>query len=121
MRVVRTAFAAALLLCLGQQGTHAQSAAPAVDEANAQAGAMFRIAGMVVDAISGQPLARTQVTITPSGARDAGRVEYTDDSGKFVFEQVVAGKYVLSARRRGYVGQMYQQHESFTTAIITGP
>jgi Carboxypeptidase regulatory-like domain len=121
MRVVRTAFAAALLLCLGQQATHAQSATPAVDGANAQAGAAFRIAGVVVDAMSGQPLTRAQVAITPDAARDAGRVEYTDENGRFVFEQVAPGKHVLSARRRGYVGQMYQQHESFTTAIVTGP
>ena len=34
---------------------------------------------------------------------------------------MLPGKYVLSARHRGYIAQTYQQHESFTTAIVVGP
>jgi len=87
----------------------------------------FRIRGRVIDAITGQPLARASVALNPSNSLnnpnspDSGRVEVTDAEGVFAFAGVPPGKYVLSARRRGYIEQMYQQHESFTTAIIVGP
>ena len=87
----------------------------------------FRISGRVMDAITGQPLARASVALNPSNplnnpnSPDSGRVEVTDAEGVFAFAGVPPGKYVLSARRRGYIDQMYQQHESFTTAIIVGP
>src|SRR6266446_3111283 len=87
----------------------------------------FRIRGRVIDAITGQPLARASVALNPSNSLnnpnspDSGRVEVTDAEGVFAFAGVPPGKYVLSARRRGYFPQMYQQHESFTTAIIVGP
>jgi len=89
--------------------------------------AVFRISGMVVDAISGQPLARASVSMDVSPAAgssallESNRTAVTDTEGKFAFPGVPPGKYVLSARRRGYFPQMYQQHESFTTAIIVGP
>ena len=41
--------------------------------------------------------------------------------GSFVFTQVPAGRYVLMARRKGYVEEMFLQHEQFTTAILVGP
>ena len=87
----------------------------------------FRIKGRVIDAITGQPLARASLALNPSNSLDnpnspdSGRVEVTDAEGVFAFAGLPPGKYVLSARRRGYIEQMYQQHESFTTAIIVGP
>ena len=87
----------------------------------------FRIKGRVIDAITGQPLARASLALNPSNSLDnpnspdSGRVEVADAEGVFAFAGLPPGKYVLSARRRGYIEQMYQQHESFTTAIIVGP
>ncbi len=87
----------------------------------------FRISGKVIDAITGQPLARASVAINPSNSPDtpnppdSGRAEITDAQGFFAFANVPRGKYVLSARHRGYIAQMYQQHENFMTAIVVGP
>ena len=87
----------------------------------------FRISGRVIDAITGQPLARASVAIDPTNSSntpnppDSGRVEITDEQGLFAFAAVPPGKYVLSARHRGYLTQMYQQHENFMTAIVVGP
>lgn len=87
----------------------------------------FRISGGVVDAVNGQPLARASVTMNPSrspsasASLDSSRVEITDAEGRFTFAGVAPGKYSLSAHRRGYSSQMYQQHENFTTAIAVGP
>src|SRR6266699_493681 len=87
----------------------------------------FRIGGRVVDAISGQPLARASVTMNVSASLgapaplDSGRVEVTDQEGRFAFASVSPGKYFLIARHRRYFPEMYQQHEYFTTAIVVGP
>src|SRR5207247_6055849 len=73
------------------------------------------------------PLARATViryfypTACSSALLESNRTAVTDTEVKFAFPGVPPGKYVLSARRRGYFPQMYQQHESFTTAIIVGP
>jgi protocatechuate 3,4-dioxygenase beta subunit len=104
-----------------------QRAAPPASRPAPAASSSFRISGRVIDAITGQPLARATVTINPSNfpntpnPPDSGRVEITDAEGAFAFADVPPGKYGLSARHRGYVAQMYQQHESFHTAIVVGP
>jgi protocatechuate 3,4-dioxygenase beta subunit len=110
--------AALLLFCLLQQ----PSAPPQTTQAVPAVGAAdFRISGRVLDAVSGQALAKAQVSISMANNPDAGRVELTGDDGGFVFHGVAPGKYTLSARHRGYVQQLYQQHERFSTAIVTGP
>jgi hypothetical protein len=45
----------------------------------------------------------------------------TGEDGQFVFAGLELGKYRLTAARRGYLTQSYQQHESFSTAIAVGP
>ena len=41
--------------------------------------------------------------------------------GSFSFSGLRAGKYSLSASKRGYSQQTYEQHEMFSTAIVVGP
>jgi 5-hydroxyisourate hydrolase-like protein (transthyretin family) len=111
------------LLGLSQR---AQAPTPAVPQAPDVPSA-FRISGRVIDAASGQPIGRVSVSINVSATPDApasldsSRVVITDPEGRFVFAGVAPGKYSLSANRRGYFAQMYQQHENFTTAIAVGP
>jgi Carboxypeptidase regulatory-like domain len=81
----------------------------------------LRIGGTVVDAMSGQPLARAQVSISAQGVRDSGQSIETEEDGRFAFENLAAGRYVLFARRKGYLQQLYKQHEQFSTAIVVGP
>ncbi len=77
--------------------------------------AVFRISGTVVDAISGQPLPHASVGIDvsaspgSSASLESNRAAVTDSEGKFAFANLPPGKYALSARRRGYFPQMYQQ------------
>jgi 5-hydroxyisourate hydrolase-like protein (transthyretin family) len=83
----------------------------------------FRISGMVVDAMNGQPLVHAQVSISAQGTRDSGQSQsaVTEEDGRFVFENLAAGHYTLFSRHRGYLQQFYKQHEQFSTAIIVGP
>jgi hypothetical protein len=81
----------------------------------------FVIAGTVISAADGQPLSRADVVLSSSSDRDLRQTAATGTDGRFSFSQLPAGKYVLAARRQGFVGQGYQQHGSFFTGIAVGP
>ncbi len=81
----------------------------------------WHISGKVVDARSGRPLARCVVEINPTDNRSQSLSLETGDDGQFDFGGIRPGKYALSAAKRGYLTQSYQQHESFSTAIAVGP
>jgi protocatechuate 3,4-dioxygenase beta subunit len=96
-------------------------AAPA--QSNAQLRALipagpFRIAGTVVGAKAGNPLARCRVTITDVKRQDVQSI-ITGEDGHFEFH-VPAGKYSLEGEKRGFIGALYDQHDQFSTAIVTG-
>src|ERR1051326_4398092 len=59
----------------------------------------YRISGTVVDAATGAPLSDAQVSLTSSTTQDSEGT-LTDDNGGFAFEDVPAGKYVLSGKRK---------------------
>jgi protocatechuate 3,4-dioxygenase beta subunit len=81
--------------------------------------APFRIAGTLVNAIGESPLGRARVSILD--ARDPQNVQsmITSESGRFAF-QVKAGKYALQGAKRGFITAAYDEHEGFSTAIVTG-
>ena len=81
----------------------------------------LHISGKVVDARSGRPLARCVVEINPTDNRSQSLSVETGDDGQFDFGGLRSGKYALSAAKRGYLTESYQQHESFSTAIAVGP
>ena len=82
--------------------------------------ATWRIVGKVVDARSGQALARCVVGINTSQERTQSVSTVTGEDGQFVFAGLELGIW-LTAARRGDLTQSYQQHESFSTAIAVGP
>ena len=83
-----------------------------------QANQSGRISGKVVDALSGAPLTRCSVEIEPTDDRGASRSMETGGDGLFAFDGVAEGKYRLSASKRGYLPQAYEQHDNFSTAIV---
>ncbi len=95
---------------------------PAQDSAPAEItiGAQFRIAGTVVNAISGAPLAQARVTIYDVKNPNAVRSTITSENGHFEFNQLSAGKFPLQGARRGFIASGYDQHEQYWTAIVTG-
>lgn len=81
----------------------------------------YRISGTVVNAIGGQPLSQVTVFIAvPENPNDTEQVT-TGEDGRFVFDNVAPGKYAMSAQRRGFTRQSYQQHELYSTAVAVGP
>jgi hypothetical protein len=87
-------------------------------QAEPQAG-QFRIAGTVVSATGGNVLARARVTIR--NVKDPKDIQFllTGEDGHFEF-RVKAGKYGLEGAKRGFITADYDQHEQFSTAIVTG-
>ena len=97
----RVVSAVALALAVGQ-GTP-----PATPPAQA---ATALVAGQVVDAVTNRPVSDMVVTLTMAGAAGptpavgpTGRKILTDGSGRFVFSNLVAGRYSVTAVRAGYV------------------
>ena len=107
--------AAALALLPSPATLTAQSSNP-----NQISNGSSRIAGTVVSAASGHPLARARVLITDTANPQSVQSVLTSEDGRFEF-RVHAGKYALQAAKRGFITGSYDQHGQFSTAIVTGP
>lgn len=79
----------------------------------------YRIAGTVVNAKAGNALARCRVAIADTKNRQSVQFVITGDDGRFEFH-VPAGKYSLEGAKRGFATGSYNQHDQFSTAIVTG-
>jgi hypothetical protein len=112
---------ALLLTLLAPAFQPCAAAAQQPDSPTASVTQAWHISGKVVDARSGRPLARCVVEISPTDNRSQSLSLESGDDGQFDFGGVRPGKYALSAAKRGYLTQSYQQHESFSTAIAVGP
>ena len=88
------------LVCHGQAGKSGGTAAPA------KAATEYRIAGIVVDASTGQPLPGARVSLS-SAVRpgDSNHATLTSTDGRFAFEHLPADKYQLLAEAPGYPQQ----------------
>src|SRR5437667_11631489 len=95
------------------------SSAHAAQNTEGQAPA-YRIAGIVVSAKGGVHLPQTRVFLTDVKNPKNTQSVLTTDDGNFEFH-VPAGKYALRGAKRGYIGANYDEHEQFTTSIVTGP
>jgi hypothetical protein len=105
-------FLALILLLLAPITTPSSAAAPP---------ATYRIGGIVVDAVTGQPLSLAEVTLAPVASLEDVQTFLTSPDGRFVFANLPPGKYRLMASRRGYAVQGFDQHEFYMTAIAAGP
>jgi hypothetical protein len=99
-------------------GLAAQQPAPST---SAPASLQFEISGRVVDAGSGAPVAHAVAAIAPVTKRDDVHTMVTDGDGQFRFTDLPAGKYALTAQRRGYITESYEQHDQYSTSIAVGP
>jgi 5-hydroxyisourate hydrolase-like protein (transthyretin family) len=79
----------------------------------------YRISGTVINAKAGGPLARSRVTIADVKNRQSMQSVVTGDDGRFEFH-VPAGKYSIEGAKRGFISGSYNQHDEFSTAIVTG-
>lgn len=80
----------------------------------------YRIAGIVVSKTDGRLLARARVSIGNVKNQKEVFSVVTSDDGKFEFPGLAAGKYFLQGDKRGFLPGSYDQHEQYSTAIVTG-
>ena len=104
--------ACALLFC----SAHAQTENP---QRTLIPSGPYRIAGTVVNAKTGSSLARSRVTIADAKNRQSMQSVVTGNDGHFEFH-VPAGKYSLHGAKRGFITASYNQHDQYSTAIVTG-
>jgi 5-hydroxyisourate hydrolase-like protein (transthyretin family) len=104
--------ACALLFC----SAHAQTDGP---QRTLIPSGPYRIAGTVINAKTGSPLAHSRVTIADAKNRQSMQSVVTGNDGRFEFH-VPAAKYSLDGAKRGFITASYNQHDQFSTAIVTG-
>jgi hypothetical protein len=82
---------------------------------------LYRIAGTVVNAVTGEPVRRAAVAVLAE--EDSHTVESveSDNDGHFSLERLPATKYQLTASHRGFRTAFYDEHDEFNSAIVTGP
>ncbi len=90
-------------------------------QTSASAQQLFTISGTVVEHRNGRPLGNVMVAISPIEHRDHAAFCMTQSEGRFVFTDLAAGKYTLTATRRGFEPQLFQQNEGYSTGIAVGP
>jgi Carboxypeptidase regulatory-like domain len=83
-------------------------------------GGEYRIAGTVVSKTDGHPLMRARITVRDAKDPQKFLSIVTSDDGKFEFTGLPAGKYSLQGAKRGFISAAYDQHDQFSTAIVTG-
>src|ERR1700721_1001977 len=81
----------------------------------------FKIAGTVVNSITGAPLGKARITLMDTANRANMLSVITGDDGHFEFYSLYRAKYSLQGAKRGFISAAYEQHEQFSTAIVTGP
>lgn len=107
---------ALMACCLGALSSSAQIKDSAPDSGVAS----YRISGTVVSKTDGYPLNRTRVSLRDVKARGEPQSVVTAEDGKFAFENVKAGKYTLQGVRSGFIPTAYDQHDQYSSAIVTG-
>ena len=79
----------------------------------------FRIAGVLLNAATGEPVRKGVVqALDRTGSAVASST--TDADGRFALEHLGAAKYQLTASKRGFHTASYDEHEEFATSIVTG-
>jgi hypothetical protein len=80
----------------------------------------FKIAGTVVNSVTGAPLGKGRITLTDTANRANILSVITGDDGHFEFYSLYRSKYSLQGAKRGFISAAYEEHEQFSTAIVTG-
>lgn len=87
-------------------------------------GAAQRVAGVVVNAATAQPVKHTRLTLISTEGAAGERATLADEAGQFAFEGVLPGKYWLVAEHRGFARQEFGETDLNSgrgTVVETGP
>jgi len=88
---------------------------------SASPNALYRIAGTVVNSASGEPLRHATVAALSEEDSHTVASAESDSEGRFTLLNLPAAKYQLTASKRGYRTAFYDEHDEYSTAMVTGP
>ena len=74
----------------------------------------------MLNASTGDPVSRATVAVLSEDDNHTVASVQSDANGNFSFERIPAGKYPLTASKRGYRTAFYDEHDDFNSAIVTG-
>lgn len=117
LRPIRLRLLALALILLPCATRGAQN--PIADQSTVRE-ARFNIAGTIVNALDGAPLGQARVSIFDASNRANAIWMITSEDGHFEFLQLKAGKFSLQGAKRGFISAAFDQHEQYSTAIVTG-
>jgi uncharacterized surface anchored protein len=106
-----------MALLVGVRALPAQQAATVAQSPMPVGG--YRIAGTVVNKTDLRPVTRARITIRDAQDPQKFRSMVTAEDGKYEFVGLPAGKYSLTGAKRGYISASYEQHDQYSTAIVT--
>lgn len=96
-----------------------QSQTPALPPTG-DVGNTYRIAGTIVSKVDGHALTNARVTVQDAKDPKKSGFVITSEDGKYEFHGLPPGKYSLTGAKRGFLTAAYDQHDEFSTAIVTG-
>ena len=83
--------------------------------------ALYRIAGTIVNAATGEPVRRASVAVLAEEDSHTIAAVESDGDGHFSLDRLPAAKYQLTASKRGFRTAFYNEHQEFNSAVVTGP
>ncbi len=113
--ILRTMAFAVCCLALGQCRLAAQNP----DQSSTFSG-QYRVSGTVASKVDGHALGRVRVVLADTRNAQKFQAIVSGEDGRFTFGTVPAGKFSLSGMKRGFIPAAYDQHDQFSTAIVTG-
>lgn len=117
---IRAATALFLVASLGTAITMPAQQASRRNPSPASPPKAYRIAGKMIDSVTGEALSGATLTLRAGEPRETIQTALSDADGHFELEPVPAAKYSLSASRRGYISAAFDEHDLYSSAIVTG-
>lgn len=81
----------------------------------------YRIAGKLLNSVTGEPVMQATLEALDEENQRTVQSVLTDSDGNFALGGLRAGKYPLTASKRGFQTGFYDEHEGYNSAIVTGP
>jgi hypothetical protein len=81
---------------------------------------LYSIAGTVTNILTGETVAHASISLVDEATGETMQTMESGPDGQFALEPVAAGKYALRAARRGYIAAFFDEHDEYSSAIVTG-
>lgn len=119
-RVLNAIAAATLLSGLICGSVFGQSQRTDAHNARSKPPQLYRIAGAVTNSATSETVPGVTLTLYSGTPPHITQIVESDAEGHFAFDPVPAGKNGLLASRRGFMTSFFNEHDMYSSAIVTG-